>query len=59
MQFDNAWQTAYISGQRNGLLVAAGKVKEAFDALPATADNAVKDLLLDLYNEITSETRGE
>jgi hypothetical protein len=58
MQFDNAWQMAYTSGQNNGTALAAAKVKEAFDGLPPTADNATKDLLLDLYNEIVKGSNG-
>jgi hypothetical protein len=58
MQFDTAWQMAYTSGQNNGMVLAAAKVKEAFNGLPATADNATKDLLLDLHNEIVKGSNG-
>ncbi len=58
MQFDNAWQMAYTSGQNNGTALAAEKVKEVFNGLPPTADNATKDLLLDLYNEIVKGNDG-
>lgn len=46
---------SYLSGYATGKAEAAEKVKEAFNNLPNTADNAMKDLLLDLYNEIKSE----
>ncbi len=52
VKFDNTWQMAYASGQNNGTALAAAKVKEAFENLPPTADNATKDLLLDLYNDV-------
>lgn len=42
----------YLAGVKAGKEEAAHKVKEAFNKLPNTADNATKDLLLDLYNEI-------
>lgn len=58
MKFDNTWQMAYASGQNNGTAMAAEKVKEAFNGLPGTADNATKDLLLDLYNEIVKGSNG-
>lgn len=52
MRFDRDQQVAYASGYHAGKTLAAEKVKDAFSNLPATADNATKDLLLDLYNEI-------
>jgi len=45
----------YLSGYLTGKTEAAEKVKEAFNNLPKTADNATKDLLLDLYNEIKKD----
>jgi len=45
---------AYRKGYDTGLSTAAVKIKEAFHALPGNTDTAVKDLLLDLYNEISS-----
>jgi hypothetical protein len=38
-----------------GLNAAGIKVREVFEALPPTADNATRDLLLDLYNDIVKE----
>jgi len=58
MRFDIKQQEVYLVGQRNGLLVAAEKVRDAFNDLPSTADSSVKDLLLDLYNEITGAAGG-
>lgn len=58
MQFDIKQQEAYLVGQRNGLLIAAEKVRESFNDLPATADSSIKDLLLDLYNEVMNAARG-
>ncbi len=49
---DNTWQIAYASGYNASKERSAAKVKKAFADLPATADQRVKDLLLDLYNEI-------
>jgi hypothetical protein len=46
---------SYLSGYLTGKAESAEKVKEAFNNLPSTADNATKDLLLDLYNEIKDE----
>ena len=42
----------YLNGYRLGLNAAAIKVRETFEALPATADNVTRDLILDLYNDI-------
>ncbi len=42
----------WLAGVKAGKEASAQKVKEAFNSLPKTADNATKDLLLDLYNEI-------
>ncbi len=52
MTLDNTFQVAYASGYNASKERAAEKVKEAFNALPATADQRTKDILLDLYNEI-------
>lgn len=49
---DSVQQVAYASGYNAGKTRAAEKVKEAFKGLPANADSATKDLLLDLYNEV-------
>lgn len=49
---DNTWKIAYASGYNASKERAAEKVKEAFNELPATADQRIKDILLDLYNEI-------
>ena len=43
---------AYRRGYVLGVHGAAMKVEQAFKALPATADSHVKDLLLDIYNDI-------
>lgn len=53
VKFDKTWEMAYASGYNAGKQQSAEKVKEAFGNLPPTADNATKDLLLDLYNAIT------
>jgi len=52
VKFDKTWEMAYASGYNAGKQQSAEKVKDAFSKLPGTADNATKDLLLDLYNEI-------
>lgn len=49
---NNTWKVAYSSGYNASKERAAEKVKEAFNELPATADQRTKDILLDLYNEI-------
>lgn len=55
MTLDIQW----VSGYRLGINTAALKVKEKFLELPANADQATKDLLLDLYNEIVAQpTQG-
>lgn len=55
MTLDIQW----VSGYRLGINTAALKVKEKFNELPANADQATKDLLLDLYNEIVAQpTQG-
>lgn len=45
----------WVSGYRLGINAAALKVKEKFLELPANAEQATKDLLLDLYNEIVAQ----
>lgn len=55
MTLDIQW----VSGYRLGVNASALKVKEKFNELPANADQATKDLLLDLYNEIVAQpTQG-
>lgn len=51
MKLDIQW----VSGYRLGINTAALKVKAKFQELPANADQATKDLLLDLYNEIIAQ----
>lgn len=51
MNLDIQW----VSGYRLGINTAALKVKSKFQELPANADQATKDLLLDLYNEIMAQ----
>lgn len=48
MTTDTTWTFGFSAGTLN----AAQKVRDKFLALPPTADNATRDLLLDLYNEI-------
>lgn len=56
---DHVIDIAYRKGYDSGLTSSANKVKEVFNELPGNAESSVRDLLLDLYNDIVSSCSTE